>query len=58
MEKIKIWYRANFLDYPYWRVTYYEDMKRTKLLYYGEAQPLSEIFNGRPWIDYSVLKEN
>ncbi len=54
MKKFKIWFCAWFLDYPYWRVTYKSDGRKTHLLHYGEAKPLSEIFNGKLWIDYSV----
>lgn len=53
MKKLKIWFRAHFLDYPYWRVTY-KDGKRTHALYWAEANGLKECFNGKIWIDYSI----
>ena len=54
-KKIKIWYRAIFLDYPYWRVTY-KTGERTRLLYWREANGLKEVFKGKLRIDYTVLK--
>jgi len=53
MRKLKIWFKAVWLDYPYWRVTY-KDGKRTRLLHWIEANGLAETFNGKSWIDYSV----
>ena len=58
-KHIKIWFRAIFLNYPYWRVTYSpEDVhcanKKTRLLYYGEAKSLKDVFGGKLWIDYTV----
>lgn len=55
MSKIITWYRAVFLGYPYWRVTY-KTGERTYPLYYGEAKGLKEVFNGKLWIDYSLNK--
>lgn len=54
MEKFRIWFRANFLDYRYWRVTY-KDGKETRLLYYAEAKGLKDVFGGKLWIDYKTL---
>lgn len=57
---VKIWWRANFMDYSYWRVTFPPDIKRsgaqfeTRLLGYDEAWNLKEIYGGDLWIDYSV----
>ena len=51
MKKVKIWFRAVFLDYPFWRV-YYKDGKKTRLLYYREAKGLADVFNGKLKIDY------
>lgn len=53
MNKIKIWFHANFLDYQYWRVTY-KDGRQTRLLFYSEAKGLAETFNGKLRIDYTV----
>ncbi len=53
-RKIKIWFRAVVLDYPYWRVTY-KDGGITRLLLLGEAVSLVFIWGGRLWIDYDVL---
>jgi hypothetical protein len=53
LKCIKVWWRANMSDYPYWRVTY-KDGKRTHLLYWHEANGLKNVFNGKMSIDYSV----
>ena len=53
MRKLKIWFRATFLGYPYYRVLY-KDGKKTTPLYYGEAKGLSEVYNGKLIIDYSL----
>ena len=53
-RKIKIWFRAVVLDYPYWRVTY-KDGGITRLLLLGKAASLATIFGGKVWIDYTVL---
>jgi len=45
------WWKATMLDYPYWRVTYKNGI-RTRLLHRSEAKGLSEVFNGKLWIDY------
>ena len=50
----RCWYRAHFLDYPYWRVSYGDTFEDTVLLYYREAWPLAKIFKGRLWIDYKT----
>jgi hypothetical protein len=46
MRNFRIWYRAHFLDYPYWRVTY-KDGKGTWLLYWRETNGLAEVFGGK-----------
>lgn len=40
-------------DWPYWRVTY-EDGRHSRPLYYKEAKGLSQVFNGKLWIDYDI----
>lgn len=55
MRKIKIWFRAVFLRYPYYRVTY-KDGRQTYGLEREEAKGLSECFNGKMWIDYSITR--
>lgn len=45
------WFIANTTDRFVWRVTY-KDGKRTYPLSKREAKPLSEIYNGKLWIDY------
>jgi len=55
MKKLRIWFRAHFLDYPYWRVDY-ENGERTRLLYYREAFGCSKVFNGKLYIDYEAVK--
>jgi hypothetical protein len=54
LSRIVIWWKANMLDYPYWRVTY-KDGKQTSLLYWREASNLKDVFNGKLWIDYKYL---
>jgi len=51
LAAVRTWFRANFQDYPYWRVTY-KDGKRTRLLYWGEAHSLKQVFGGKLCIDY------
>ena len=53
MKKLKIYFRATFLDWPYWRVTY-KNGEQTQRLFYREAKGLSEVFNGKLWIDYTI----
>lgn len=53
IRKFRIWYRANFTDWPYWRVTY-KDGKRTCRLHYSEAKGLADVFDGKLSIDYTV----
>ncbi len=53
MRNVKIWFRAHFGDWPYWRVLY-RNGEKTRLLYYNEAKGLSEVFNGKLYIDYSI----
>ena len=53
IKKLIIWYRAMFLDYPYWRI-YYPDGERSTLLYYDEAYGVAEVYNGKLRIDYGV----
>ena len=53
MRKIKIWFRAQLFDWPYWRVTY-PDGKRTHCLHLEEAKGLRDIFKGKMWIDYTL----
>ncbi len=52
---IIIWFRAYFLDYKYWRVTYTDNGETTRLLGYDVAYNLKEIYGGVLWIDYTVL---
>lgn len=54
MKKIRIWFRATLLDWPYWRVTY-KDGTTTYRIYRAEAEGLRDVFNGKMWIDYSKL---
>lgn len=54
MKNLLIWYKAVWLDYPYWRVIY-KDGQRTRLLYWREANGLKEVFNGKLIIDYTIL---
>jgi hypothetical protein len=53
MRYLRIWWRARFRNYPFWRV-YYKDGSRTFLLYYREAKGLAETFNGKLVIDYTI----
>ena len=53
MRKIKIFIRAVFKDYWYWRVTY-PNGERTRLLSYGEASSLQNVYGGKLWIDYNI----
>jgi len=52
LAAVATWWKATMLDYPYWRVTY-KDGKRTRLLYWREANGLKDVFNGKLWIDYN-----
>lgn len=54
MKKLRIFIRACFYDYPYWRVLY-KDGDKTRLLYHNEAKELKQTFGGRLIIDYKVL---
>lgn len=45
------WIIAHNTDRRVWRVTY-KNGQRTFLLGRREAKPLSEIYNGKLWIDY------
>jgi len=56
MEKVIIWFKAHYQNYPFWRVEY-KDKKKTCLLYHSEAKSLSEVFNGRLYIDYDGAGE-
>ena len=56
MIYLLIWWRANFQDWPYWRVTY-KDGVRTRLLFWREANGCKETFNGKLWIDYKAAAE-
>lgn len=51
MKKIKVWWRAVFGNYPYWR-TYYNNGDVTRLLYYYEAKNMADVFGGKVRIDY------
>ena len=51
MKKFRVWWMANILNYPFWRVSY-RDGKLSRLLYYKEAKGLTDVFNGILWIDY------
>ena len=57
MQKFKIWWKATWLDYPYWRIIY-KDGKRTRLLYWKEANGLAQVFNGKLIIDYYGVIQN
>lgn len=50
-----IWWRANVLDYPYWRVAY-KNGEKTRLLHWREAKGLKDVFNGKLYIDYNAVK--
>ncbi len=52
LAAVVCWWKAQMLDYPYWRVQY-KDGTRTRLLYYPEAKGLADVFNGRLYIDYN-----
>lgn len=54
MKKIKHFIRAVFLGYHYWRVTYPNKEGTTRLLGYGEAKSLKDVFGGKLWIDYEA----
>jgi hypothetical protein len=54
LRAVVIWWKAEMLDYPYWRVIY-KDGKKTRLLYWREANGLKKVFNGRSWIDYKGI---
>lgn len=57
MRRLKIWYRAVILDYPYWRVRYTKGPlggEITYLLHYREASGISGVFGGILYIDYTV----
>lgn len=54
MTNIKIWFRAVFLDYPYWRLTY-PDGGMTRKLTWFEAYSLKQTFGGKLWIDYDSI---
>lgn len=53
MRKFRIWFRANWFDWPYWRVTY-KDGKRTYPLHLAEAKGLRDTFSGTMWLDYTI----
>lgn len=55
---IIIWFRAQFLGYPYWRVTYNNVERSTRLLEKHEALVLADIFGGKVWIDYDCCGYN
>lgn len=50
--KIWKWIIAQNTDARVWRVTY-KDGKQTYPLSKREAKPLSQIYNGKLWIDYN-----
>jgi hypothetical protein len=53
IKKLVRWYKANLRDYPYWRVIY-KDGRRTRLLYWREANGLAKVFEGKLVIDYET----
>lgn len=55
LTNVRTWYRANFQNYPYWRVTY-PNGERTILLYRSKARNLQEVFGGKIWIDFEQNK--
>lgn len=55
MRHFTIWYKARFLNYPYWRVTY-KNGSRTRPLLYAAAKGCADTFGGRLWIDYTLAK--
>lgn len=56
LTRATIWYRAVFLDYPYWRVTY-ADGRRVTFLPYSEAKRLPHVFNCKLSIDYYCVSQ-
>lgn len=50
-QRLRIWWRANFLDYPYWRVLY-KNGELTRLLHYREAKGCHDVWGGKLFIDY------
>lgn len=54
-KRFRCWWRAHFLDYPYWRVTY-PDGTRTRLFAFREANSLQKVIGGKVWIDYETCK--
>lgn len=52
-QKLKIWYRAEFDDWPYYRVIY-KDNTRTRPLHWKEAKGLKDVFDGKIKIDYTI----
>lgn len=50
---VRIWFRAVFKGYPYWRVIY-TNGARSINLHFGEAYGLAEVFEGKVVIDYDV----
>lgn len=55
---IIIWFRAQFLGYPYWRVHYDNEPRFTSLLEKHDALALADIFGGEAWIDYDCCGYN
>ncbi|NDU95772.1 hypothetical protein [Spirosoma terrae] len=51
--RLRTWWRANYLNYRLWRVTY-PDGNRTTLLHYREAEGCQGVFGGKIWIDYTA----
>jgi len=54
---IIVWYKAVFMNYPFWRVKYKDTGETTRLLYYGEASGLRDCFGGKLFIDYNFGKK-
>ena len=51
-RNVKIWFRAYFLGYAYWRLT--KDGHTTELLNWKDAASYALFWGGKIWIDYAV----
>lgn len=51
LATIRCFFKAKFLNYPFWRVKY-EDGRSTRLLHYEEAKSLRDCIGGKLYIDY------
>ncbi|EJL66296.1 hypothetical protein [Flavobacterium sp. CF136] len=54
-KKIVIWWKAEILDYPYWRVSNQDDEWIGGFTYKINAKRIAKSKNGKFFIDYNFI---